>query len=428
LTGLNDDKYHDLMHRVGYIIAAVLLSQLVISANPQLSGAVEQVRAYTRSIEFDYISWTLDVAFVKLQQSALGTERYLSEDAQSQVVRDYIDLIRQIEAGELQLGNLHADPNQGLVADEIAALNQELAVLYIERSRSAPLAENILQTQLQSILDEYEITTFGQPLPPIFYHSTPLPWALIVSPRTAIAQVANISLETELGLEDHIILEDLVTKSLDLSTLVVPVGGVGTYPTMVAQSSSLNWLAEVVSHEWSHNYLTWHPLGVLYLESPELQTMNETTASIVGKEIGAALIARFYPELVPPEPVAAAASSAEAPEAAPVFDFQREMHDTRVRVDKLLAAGKVDEAEQYMEERRLVFWERGFTIRKLNQAYFAFYGSYADVPVGPAGEDPVGAAVRELRARSASLAEFIHRMSGLTSYADLQELLNSLQN
>lgn len=414
------------MLRVAPIIALILASQLIVAASPILSGAAEQVRAFTRSIEFDYIAWTLDAAFMKLQQAALGADRYLDEDAKSQLVRDYLKLVEQIQAGEWQLGNLHADPNLVGVANEIAALNQQLAYLYRQRAQSTPLAESILQSQVQSILNEYGLTSIGQPLPPIFYHSTPLPWALIVSPRTEIAQVANISLETELGLENHILLEDVVTTNLDLSTLVVPVGGVGTYPTMVAQSSDLNWLAEVVSHEWTHNYLTLHPLGLVYLESPELQTMNETTANIVGKEIGAALVARYYPELVPPEPVASLAPSAEEAATAPVFDFQNEMHRTRIRVDELLAAGKVTEAEQYMEERRLFFWEHGFTIRKLNQAYFAFYGSYADVPVGPAGEDPVGAAVRELRSRSGSLAEFVHRMSGLISFEALQELLTTL--
>jgi hypothetical protein len=277
---------------------------------------------------------------------------------------------------------------------------------------------------LQSILDEYGLTSIGQPLPPILFHSTPLPWALIVSPRDRIEQVANISLQTDLGLEDHIRLEDEVTENLDLSTLVVPVGGVGTYPTMVAQSSSLNWLSEVIAHEWMHNYLTWHPLGLLYMENHELQTMNETTANIVGKEIGAAVIARFYPELIPPELMASTQPQTEA--VAPVFDFQKEMHSTRVRVDELLAQGKVEEAEAYMEQQRLMFLEHGFTIRKLDQAYFAFYGSYADQPIGAAGEDPVGAAVRELRARSASLAEFVQRMSGLTSFQALQTLLVSL--
>jgi hypothetical protein len=407
------------VHRLAPILAVALVGQLLSSANPILAGAVDQVRTYTRAIEFDYISWTLDAAFTKLNESLLGTERYLTKEQQSQVVRDHAALVAQIQLQQSQLTGLHAGPDPDKVAQDIETVNQLLQELNEQRRQSAPLVESILQAQVQSILAEYGISAAGQPLPPLLYHSTPLPWALIVSPRTEIAEVANISLQTDLDLENHIQLEDL-------STLVVPVGGVGTYPTMVAQSSDINWLVEVVSHEWTHNYLTWHPLGLLYLESPELQTMNETTANIVGKEIGAALIARYYPERVPPEQVAAASSTQEENLAAPVFDFQNEMHTTRVRVDELLAQSKVDEAEQYMEERRLMFWNHGYVIRKLNQAYFAFYGSYADVPVGPAGEDPVGAAVRELRAQSDTLVEFLNRMAGLTSFEALKQLLREI--
>jgi hypothetical protein len=96
------------------------------------------------------------------------------------------------------------------------------------------------------------------------------------------------------------------------------------------------------------------------------------------------------------------------------------MHTTRVTVDAMLAAGKIEEAEAYMEARREIFWQNGYTIRKLNQAYFAFYGAYADVPGGAAGEDPVGPAVRALREQSDSLADFVNRISWMTSFEELQ--------
>jgi hypothetical protein len=73
-----------------------------------------------------------------------------------------------------------------------------------------------------------------------------------------------------------------------------------------------------------------------------------------------------------------------------------------------------------MEARREIFWQNGYAIRKLNQAYFAFYGAYADVPGGAAGEDPVGPAVRALRSQSASLADFVNRISWMTSFQELQ--------
>ena len=107
----------------------------------------------------------------------------------------------------------------------------------------------------------------------------------------------------------------------------------------------------------------------------------------------------------------------------PPFDFRAAMHDTRVTVDKLLAEGKIEEAESYMEQRRQIFWDNGYLIRKLNQAYFAFHGAYADVPGGAAGEDPVGPAVRALRAQSDSLADFVNTIAWMTSFQQLQQAI-----
>jgi hypothetical protein len=223
-------------------------------------------------------------------------------------------------------------------------------------------------------------------------------------------------------------LEKQVENGLNMSALVVPVGGIGVYPTMVMESTNLSWLAEVISHEWIHNYLTLHPLGILYDANPEMRTINETTASIAGIELGDQLIAQYHPELVPPEVNSndqdtPPDSVDENPE--PVFDYRAAMHETRVNADSMLAQGKIEEAEKYMEERRLIFIENGYSIRRLNQAYFAFYGAYADTPGGAAGEDPVGAAVRKLRAQSENLATFIKRISKVTSFEKLMQIIDA---
>jgi len=83
----------------------------------------------------------------------------------------------------------------------------------------------------------------------------------------------------------------------------------------------------------------------------------------------------------------------------------------------------VEEAEEYMEQRRVVFVEHGYMIRKLNQAYFAFHGAYADMPGGAVGEDPVGPAVRALREQAGSLALFLRRIAWMNSFTDLQKAL-----
>lgn len=383
-----------------------------------------RVRAYTRDIEFDYVAWTLNALQIKLGEASLGSADYLPEEVRHQVVLDYLELVIDIQQGENELNAIYADPQVSDPAQASQALRARLEQLYQQRRQLGPLAEAVLQGQLGQVIAPLGLSMAGQAVPPILYHSTPLPLALIVSPRDKIQQDNNISLESDLTLDRQVELEQRVDADLDVSSLVVGIGGVGVYPTMVMQTSDLAWLSEVVAHEWIHNYLTLRPLGISYMNSPELRTMNETAASIAGQEIGRALIERFYPERLPPPPVEGPpAETSPAPPEPPPFDFRAEMHSTRVTTDQLLAEGKIEEAEAYMEHRRVFFWELGYRIRKLNQAYFAFYGAYADQPGGAAGEDPVGAAVRLLRVRSASVADFIKRISWMSSYAQLQAAL-----
>jgi hypothetical protein len=114
----------------------------------------------------------------------------------------------------------------------------------------------------------------------------------------------------------------------------------------------------------------------------------------------------------------------QEPQEPPAFDFRAEMRETRVTADTLLAQGKIQEAEAYMDNRRILFVENGYNIRRLNQAYFAFHGAYADQLGGAAGEDPVGEAVRNLRAQSKTLAEFVRRIAWVTSYERLLQLVD----
>jgi hypothetical protein len=410
-----------------FFLAAVALLLGTSSVPP--GDQTEHVRAFTRSIEFDYVAWTLDAIQTKLDQVALGTSAYLSQARQHNEVIDYLHLVVQIQQEEALLAEFYASPDILNPQEATLPLRQKLEALYAQRAHLGPLAEAILQQQVSDTAAEMGLALAGETLPPVLFHSTPLPLALIVSPRNVIRQDEDISINPGMTLDQQVSLEGQVDKALNVSSLVVPIGGIGVYPTMVMQTDDLNWLAEVVSHEWTHNYLTLRPLGINYETSPELRTMNETTASISGKEIGRRLIERFYPELLPPPPPEtpstttpqpAAPSPTPTPAGPPPFDFRAEMRTTRVTVDDLLAKGKIEEAEAYMEQRRQLFWNNGYQIRKINQAYFAFYGAYADQPGGAAGTDPVGAAVRELRLRSASLADFIKRMSWMSSYDQLK--------
>ena len=416
------EKFSNL-RRLILLIPIFLLGFVVLGSSSLPPGdRTELVRAYTRNIEFDYVGWSFDALGLKFAQSSLGTSKYLSQDARHLLVLEYLDLVTGIQMAEGQLNNIFADPNISDPQSASGDLRQELAGLYDQREKIGPVAEGILQSQISHIVAELDLGLGGQTVPPVLYHNTPLPFALIVSPREVIRQDEDISLLPDFTLDKHVELEEEVDGNLDVSSLVVPIGGVGVYPTMVQETNNLVWLSEVVAHEWTHNFLSLRPLGINYFTSPELRVMNETTASIAGKEIGRAVLEMFYPELVPqPEPGTKPLELVEPP----AFDFRAEMHETRVTVDELLADGEIDEAESYMERRRSFFWEHGYQIRKLNQAYFAFYGAYADEPGGAAGaaEDPVGEAVRALRAQSPSLAAFLKRISWITSFEQLQRVV-----
>ena len=398
---------------------------------PRLTGTSDRVRSFTRTIEFDYPNWVWSAAWTKLEQSALGLPYLFDRGTNKEIVMDYLRTTHNLMQAEAQIEQIYANPD---VADKEAssAFVRSQRDDLIARQRSlAPIAEATLQGQITDALAELGLTTIGQPIPPVLYHTSSTPLALIVSERSIIKQIANISVLPTLTLNDQIQLEDEVAESLDVSTLVVPIGGVGVYPTMVMETTDLRWTLDTIAHEWTHNYLNLRPLGLNYSTTPELRTMNETTASIAGNEVGTYVIQKYYPEMLAshPEQNTAFTSFEKSPlpsnaqdEPAP-FDFRAEMHETRVTADELLAEGKIEEAETYMEQRRQIFWDNGYLLRKLNQAYFAFHGAYADVPGGAAGEDPVGPAVRTLREQSASLADFINRISWMTSFEQLQQAI-----
>jgi len=406
---------------------AFVCASLMGASSPRPASPIDRVRAYTRQIEFDYPSWVAEAAWIKIQQGTVGLPGQLSRESARQVVMEYLRVTGQIQRGEDALDRVYAD---AAIGDKQAAslrIRLQLQELYARQKELAPLAEAVLQSQVADVLAEKSLTTLGQPIPSVLFHSSPVPNALIVSQRDHIEQAANISVLPDLTIDQQAALEDRVDRELDVSSLVVGIGGVGVYPTMIMRTTDLSWLLSTIGHEWTHNYLEFRPLGLLYNESSELRTMNETTADLVGGEVGEDALAQFYADLKPAAvPGDDLVSLFEQPFARgraddpPPFDFRAEMHETRVTVDALLAAGKITEAESYMEARRRIFVQNGYILRKLNQAYFSFYGAYADVPGGAAGEDPVGPAVRALRARSDSLADFVNRIAWMTSFEQLQ--------
>jgi hypothetical protein len=406
----------------GFKLSVLLfISVLLAVGSVPIINAQERAQVYTGGIQFNYISWTVDALFTKSSQTALSPQRYLDTQEQEKIIRDYFSLVAEIQNLQGQISDIYSNPIISNPAQQSKPLFDQLNQEEELNKYLAPLSESILQQQISSTLAEMGISFEGQTIPPLLYRSTPLPMALIISPLDRIEEIADISLIPNLELDQIVQLESTVEENLDVSALVVNIGGVGIYPTMVESTPDIPWTIETIAHEWTHNYLTLHPLGMLYLESPSLRTMNETTADIVGKEVSQVVLEKYYPDLVPsPTPTPQPTKPGEEPQ----FDFNAEMHKTRVEVDKLLSEGKIKKAESYMDARRVFFYDHGYRIRKINQAYFAFYGAYAAGPPGAQGNDPVGPAVVDLRDSSSSLAAFLNRIAWMTSFEELQKAVN----
>ncbi|MDP2966040.1 MAG: hypothetical protein Q8N39_08415 [Pelolinea sp.] len=390
----------------------------------------EQIRTYTRPYEFDYFGWTANAVWQKLSSISLGPIRHLSYLQQRKIIKDYFQALADTQNLKNSLETMYANPESSLKKNESSVLERKLQEQETRLEKLSILAEAVIQDQIGQTLDAMGLIELKQPLPPVLYHVTDLPKDLIISPRNVIRQEKSVSLQSYLSPSEEIALESKVEENTDYSALVVPVGGVSTYPTMVINTGNLLYLVDTVAHEWTHNLLIFRPLGWNYSTTPALRTMNETTASIAGEEISWFLIRRFYGDLLNPEDnfsyrTYEAKYIPTALKTQAEFDFRQEMYQTRIIVDDLLAQNKIKEAEQFMEARRKVFWENGYQIRKLNQAYFAFYGAYANEPFSAAGADPVGNDVRTLRARSRNLLSFIQKISWISSYDQLKEAVNA---
>ena len=74
-----------------------------------------------------------------------------------------------------------------------------------------------------------------------------------------------------------------------------------------------------------------------------------------------------------------------------------------------------------MEQQRLRFVANGHPIRKINQAYFAFNGTYAE---SPGSASPIGGQLRQFREGMAGVGEFVERIRGVSSYGEFLSMLD----
>ena len=360
---------------------------------------------------FSVASWEFKIIVQQVGELINGRGKAIDEGAGT--VTEYLALGSRIQAIKAEIGATNSE-----------GLQSELGDLQKQRGALAGKVEIIIKRQIEQTLREqgiyqpwYRYIKLKVNFPPPNFKLETSPHLLVISPRNRIETMKTVLLNEELSLEAMTAIEAEVDK-LDVSSLVVDLGGLATYPSLVANDTGLQSILDTAAHEWTHEYLAFTPLGFRYLlditglsHNQDILTMNETVADIVGKEVGVATAQKYYYE---PE------TSTSSTAGKPAFDFDQEMRDIRKRVDEYLARGEIDTAERFMQEKRHYLQTKGYYIRKLNQAYFTFNGQYADMP---AFTSPIGTKLNELRARSTSLGDFLNRVASMTSEYDLDVAL-----
>ncbi len=371
--------------------------------------------------DFSLAGWEWQALGEKAAAWIERTGAGLNAEQERAVLFGYVEGIRRVRRAQERVNWLvSANPS----AAELEQARRELAVLRQRQQGRRPLVEAVIQRQVAEILTDAGLGIGGSPAPPVNFTFTEPPQILILSPRNEIRNIYARMLAPDIDSAEAGEKEALIAAQTDFSAYITKIGGLGAYPTMVIDSTNIEWLFSTVAHEWVHNYLTLFPLGMRFGSSPELTTLNETVAEIIGDEVGRRVLARFYPELLPPEQTATETSAAPGAAEQPArFDFDGEMRQTRLRVDELLASGEYKAAEAYMESRRRLFVENGYHLRVLNQAYFAFHGSYA---TGGASSSPIGPQLQELQRKTPEdIAGFLRTVRWFTSAADLERVLRS---
>ena len=345
----------------------------------------------------------------------------LDDQEKRDLVMEYFRLVEEEQRLERRVRELLV-PTPGDSPAALADYEEELRLVKEARGAIRDEVEETLEATIDAAIDEEGlfpeglIGAIGIHFPPVDFRLAPSPKVLIISPRDRIEVVEASLLDPDITTEEMDALEELIFTEDDVSPIVAGTGGVATVPAVINSRYSLRTTLHIAAHEWLHHYLFFRPLGQTYGHNSDMTAINETVANIFGREIGdlvyqqyetaARMLVSFHPYL-PPQ------TQQEA------FDFRREMRETRLTTEDLLSEGRIEEAEAYMEERRLFLAENGYYIRKLNQAYFAFHGNYAD---SPAAVSPLFGQLTALRAASPTLGDFIREVATVSSHEEFLEL------
>ena len=380
----------------------------------------DAVDALVAPYRYSLIDWELSNFFDKWARRSIDLLPWredLDREARNDLVQEFFSLGRELSELRRRL-DYHTSDSVAGHRENPQSIRAAIAGTETRRREILPTVEEAVESEISAVLAEEGFESgIGLIFPPVDTVFASSPGVLILSPRDRIHRQSTLLLKPGMSDEDKERIESAYFHEKDLSALVERTGGVAVYPSVVSDQGDMRYSLIVTAHEWLHHWFFFRPLGWNFWASPEMTTLNETAATLGGEEIGERafaamtgqpIIRQSNPDTPPPTPKPGA------------FNFGEAMRETRLRTEELLTEGKIEEAEAYMEQRRLMLLDHGYRIRKINQAFFAFHGSYA---ASPASISPIHGQLDELRHRSGSLGEFLHTVAGFGTYEEFLDYL-----
>ena len=394
-----------------YLLLVLVLSVLLAADAPRLNPAEEAAFRH----HFSLTSWEARNILTKWSHR-LGT--YLPWRSQPELkgralVEEYLRLGSEVRRLRGEIARAAATGDAAVLSNVEGDLDELEGV----RRRMRGAVEEVIESAVSGVLSDLDIGSWGPfDYPPVDIRLDEPPRVLITSPRDRIMRSHEALISVDITIEEREVVEAALLEDENLSAMVMNIGGVATYPAIVGGTGDLRSTLQTAAHEWVHHYLVAHlrPLGLRVFTSPEMLVINETLAEMAGREIGDMAFLAMGGTIDPPPRTEADTEPADSGR----FDFDKEMRETRLTADELLAQGDIDGAEAYMEARRELFVENGFFIRKLNQAYFAFNGTYAEQPES---SSPVGAQMRDIRAAGPDVKALIDTVSRVSTIEEFEE-------
>jgi hypothetical protein len=406
-------------YKIGLLFIAFLIVFILASSCGGGTEFDRQVGEITKPYNFQLTVWEFQTLSGEIGNFFTGKDKtdnitaeiitYFTNAAR---IRNLEAMLNAVRAGT-QTGNTDQIQNE---LDELRSQNEARRVA-TEKALEDQVREALAQQGIYNPLDRYVKIKVN--FPPVRVYLGEPPKILVISPRDRIEAIKEVILVPEMDVVDMEKIESEI-EQLGYSAEVEGLGGLSTYPSYILDESDLRFTLQTAVHEWIHQYLAFTPLGFRYIldqigihQNADIATINETVADIIGQEIGDMIYQKLVPQSATPSPPTPANETG--------FDFNKAMRAIRQAVDSYLAQGEIEQAEAYMEQQRQYLAENGYYIRKLNQAYFAFHGTYGD---SPTSVSPIGQELRQLRDQSATIKDFLDSAAGLKSEEELLKKLD----